>query len=109
MSLKDGSKKMSKSNGTDSCRIHMTDTADEIRAKIRTAKSDSIMGLTFEPETRPEVANLLTIYAALSRQSVRALCCCLLLVLLFVAHANDRSKMCRASTTTNRRPSSSAT
>jgi len=107
MSLKDGSKKMSKSNGTDSCRIHMTDTADEIRAKIRTAKSDSIMGLTFEPETRPEVANLLTIYAALSRQSVRALCCCLLV--LFVAHANDRSKMCRASTTTNRRLSSSAT
>jgi tryptophanyl-tRNA synthetase len=70
MSLKDGSKKMSKSNGTEASRIHLSDTPEQIRAKIRSAKSDSIAGITYDPVARPEIANLLTIYAALNNSSV---------------------------------------
>ncbi len=66
MSLRDGTKKMSKSDASDMSRINLTDTADQIAAKIRKAKTDP---LPF-PETlkdledRPEAANLITIYAA---------------------------------------------
>ncbi|MGH6916830.1 MAG: hypothetical protein ACREJ0_03905, partial [Geminicoccaceae bacterium] len=42
--------------------------ADTIALKIRRAKSDSIMGLSYDPENRPEAANLISIYAALSDQ-----------------------------------------
>ncbi|MES2983719.1 MAG: tryptophan--tRNA ligase [Pseudomonadota bacterium] len=66
MSLRDGSKKMSKSDPSDYARITLTDDADTIAKKLRKATSDSIEGVTYEPETRPEVANLLTIYAALT-------------------------------------------
>ncbi len=67
MSLKDGTKKMSKSDPSDLSRINMTDDADTIAKKIRKAKTDpeplpeDAKGL----EGRPEVANLLGIYAAL--------------------------------------------
>ena len=44
----------------------MNDDADTIGLKIRRAKSDSLMGLAYDPENRPEAANLLTIYAALA-------------------------------------------
>ena len=64
MSLRDGTKKMSKSDISDYSRINLTDTADMISDKIRKAKSDSIIGITFE-ENRPEANNLLSIYAAL--------------------------------------------
>jgi tryptophanyl-tRNA synthetase len=70
MSLRDGSKKMSKSDESDYSRITMTDDADAIALKIRKAKTDldllpdSEAGL----EGRPEAANLLGIYAALSDQ-----------------------------------------
>jgi len=68
MSLKDGTKKMSKSDPSELSRISMTDDADTIAKKIRKAKTDP------EPlpeddkglEGRPEAANLLGIYAALS-------------------------------------------
>jgi tryptophanyl-tRNA synthetase len=68
MSLRDGSKKMSKSDSSDYSRINMTDDADVIALKIQKAKTDP------EPlpddETglanRPEAANLLGIYAALT-------------------------------------------
>jgi len=67
MSLRDGSKKMSKSDPSDYSRINMTDDADAIAQKIRKAKTDpdllpdSVQGL----ENRPEASNLLGIYAAL--------------------------------------------
>src|SRR5690606_21086852 len=54
MSLRDGTKKMSKSDESDNSRINLTDDADTIAAKIRKAKSDMGEGLSFEPETRPE-------------------------------------------------------
>jgi tryptophanyl-tRNA synthetase len=65
MSLRDGRKKMSSSDSSDYARINLTDDADAIALKLQRAKSDSQMGLTYDPETRPEASNLLNIYAAL--------------------------------------------
>jgi tryptophanyl-tRNA synthetase len=66
MSLRDGRKKMSKSDESDYSRINLTDSSDEIRKKIQKAKTDAIEGIFFDPEVRPEVSNLINIYAALS-------------------------------------------
>jgi tryptophanyl-tRNA synthetase len=66
MSLRDGTKKMSKSDPSEQSRISLTDDADAIALKLRRAKSDSVLGITYDPENRPEASNLLTIYAALS-------------------------------------------
>ena len=65
MSLRDGTKKMSKSDESDYSRINMTDDADTIALKFRKAKSDMVEGISYDPQARPEVANLLTIYASL--------------------------------------------
>ena len=72
MSLRDGTKKMSKSDESDYSRINMTDDADSIRLKIRKAKTDpqplpgpELRGLAAQ-EARPEAMNLLGIYAALA-------------------------------------------
>ncbi len=68
MSLRDGTKKMSKSDPSDLSRINLTDSADDIAKKIRKAKTDmdalpsEILGL----KGRPEAENLVGIYAALS-------------------------------------------
>lgn len=69
MSLRDGTKKMSKSDESDYSRINLTDDADTIAAKIRKAKSDMEPGLSFDPEKRPEAANLINIYSALSGET----------------------------------------
>ncbi|WP_300010257.1 tryptophan--tRNA ligase [uncultured Roseobacter sp.] len=72
MSLRDGSKKMSKSDPSDASRINMTDDADTIAKKIRKAKTDPD-ALPSEAEglaDRPEARNLVNIYAALNDQSV---------------------------------------
>jgi len=66
MSLRDGTKKMSKSDESDYSRITLTDDADAIAQKIRKAKSDMVEGISYDVEARPEVANLLTVYAALT-------------------------------------------
>ncbi len=68
MSLRDGTKKMSKSDPSDASRINLTDDADAIAQKIRRAKTDpdplpdAVEGL----EGRPEARNLVNIYAALA-------------------------------------------
>jgi tryptophanyl-tRNA synthetase len=67
MSLRDGTKKMSKSDPSDQSRINLTDDADTIALKIRRAKTDP-EPLPSEPEGlegRPEARNLVGIYAAL--------------------------------------------
>ncbi len=72
MSLRDGSKKMSKSDPSDASRINMTDDADTIAKKIRKAKTDP-EGLPSEAkglEERPEARNLVNIYAGLSGLTV---------------------------------------
>jgi tryptophanyl-tRNA synthetase len=68
MSLRDGTKKMSKSDTSDYSRINMTDAADAIALKIRKAKTDSqpLPATVAEAEARPEADNLLSIYAALA-------------------------------------------
>lgn len=74
MSLRDGSKKMSKSDPSDLSRINMTDDADTISKKIRRAKTDpeplpsDLDGL----EGRPEARNLVNIYAGLADMSAEA-------------------------------------
>jgi tryptophanyl-tRNA synthetase len=84
MSLRDGSRKMSKSDPSDYSRINMTDDADSIALKLRKAKTDPAplpgrevlddkgrVNAAAE-ELRPEAFNLLAIYAALSDQEVVA-------------------------------------
>ena len=68
MSLRDGSKKMSKSEPSDYSRINLTDDADAIAQKIRKAKTDPEPLPSEEKglEPRPEAENLVGIYAALS-------------------------------------------
>ena len=71
MSLKDGSKKMSKSELSDLSRINLTDTKDQIINKIKKAKTDTLpMPLSIdELRKRPEVNNLIGIYSSLSEES----------------------------------------
>jgi tryptophanyl-tRNA synthetase len=68
MSLRDGTKKMSKSDASDLSRINMTDDADTIARKIQKAKTDPEPLPSEEAglETRPEADNLVGIYAALA-------------------------------------------
>jgi tryptophanyl-tRNA synthetase len=71
MSLRDGTKKMSKSDPSDQSRINLTDDADTIALKVRRAKTDpeplpsEAKGL----ENRPEADNLVGIFAALANKS----------------------------------------
>ena len=72
MSLRDGTKKMSKSEESEFSRINLKDTADEIYKKIKKAKSDS------EPipadikilKNKPEALNLLTIYSDITKNNI---------------------------------------
>ena len=72
MSLRDGTKKMSKSDASDASRINLTDTKEEISNKIKKAKTDphplpsNLQGL----KDRPEAHNLLSIYSSLSDQNL---------------------------------------
>ena len=72
MSLKDGTKKMSKSDPSEFSRINLNDTKDQIINKIKKAKTDSL-GLpdnNKDLEKRPEAKNLIGIYSSLSDQDV---------------------------------------
>jgi tryptophanyl-tRNA synthetase len=68
MSLRDGAKKMSKSDASDYSRINLTDNADTIAQKVRKAKTDPDALPSEEKglEKRPEADNLVGIFAALS-------------------------------------------
>ncbi|MEJ2124854.1 MAG: tryptophan--tRNA ligase, partial [Alphaproteobacteria bacterium] len=69
MSLRDGAKKMSKSDASDMSRINLTDNAEEIAKKVKKAKTDPEPLPSEEKglEGRPEADNLIGIYAALTR------------------------------------------
>ena len=73
MSLKDGTKKMSKSDSSDLSRINLTDDKDQIVNKIRKAKTDSQPLPNDDKDLikRPEVENLLGIYSSLSNESLK--------------------------------------
>jgi len=66
MSLTDGTKKMSKSDANDASRINLLDGPDQVRAKVRQAKTDATYGIEFDNPARPEAHNLLTLYQLLS-------------------------------------------
>lgn len=68
MSLRDGTKKMSKSDESNYSRINLTDDADAIALKFRKAKTDTepLPHEVKDLATRPEADNLVTIYAALA-------------------------------------------
>ena len=69
MSLRDGTKKMSKSEESDYSRINLKDSADEINKKIKKAKSDSdqIPDNLNDLEKKPEALNLINIYSEVSK------------------------------------------
>ena len=71
MSLRDGTKKMSKSDPSDFSRIMLSDDEDSIAQKIRKAKTDTqpLPSTIEEAKKRPEALNLLTIFAALNDES----------------------------------------
>ncbi len=74
MSLRDGAKKMSKTDESDMSRINLTDDADTVANKIRKARTDP-EPLPAEPkelESRPEAQNLVNIFAALGDETVDA-------------------------------------
>ena len=72
MSLKDGNKKMSKSDPSDLSRINMTDSKDQIVNKIKKAKTDNdpLPNTDKDIQKRPEVENLLGIYSSMNNQSL---------------------------------------
>ena len=72
MSLKDGNKKMSKSDPSELSRINLTDTEDEIINKIKKAKTDTGLFPTNinDLKSRPEIENLIRIYSSLSKKKI---------------------------------------
>ncbi|MEC7150629.1 MAG: tryptophan--tRNA ligase [Pseudomonadota bacterium] len=72
MSLRDGKKKMSKSEESDYSRINLKDNSDEIIKKIKKAKSDSstIPSNLKDLEKKPEALNLINIYSEVSKDSI---------------------------------------
>uniref|UniRef100_A0A1I8H2C6 tryptophan--tRNA ligase n=1 Tax=Macrostomum lignano TaxID=282301 RepID=A0A1I8H2C6_9PLAT len=65
-SLRDPTKKMSKSDPTAASRIGLADSDDEIWTKLRSAVTDSTPGVSYDPEQRPGLANLIDLLAALT-------------------------------------------
>ncbi|CAH0482386.1 unnamed protein product [Peronospora belbahrii] len=73
MSLRDPTKKMSKSDKSPMSRIELTDTADDIRKKVRKATTDAVSGIYYDRKERPGVSNLLDIVSAITDQSIAQL------------------------------------
>lgn len=74
MSLRNPLQKMSKSDNQEMSRINLSDTPDEIRKKIRKAVTDSQSQITYDPDGRPGVSNLVCIYAALTSMTHDEVC-----------------------------------
>ena len=70
MSLKDGTKKMSKSDPSDLSRVNLTDDKDVIKNKIKKAKTDSLPISEKDIEKRFEAKNLLEIYSSLAEKKI---------------------------------------
>ncbi|KAF5269312.1 hypothetical protein FQR65_LT02613 [Abscondita terminalis] len=69
-SLRDPLKKMSKSDSDPKSRICLTDNADDIMKKIKKSVTDCTSKITFDPENRPGVSNLIRIHSALTGKGV---------------------------------------
>ena len=72
MSLKDGTKKMSKSDPSDLSRINLTDTDSDMINKIKKAKTDTnpFPTDTYNLKSRPEIENLIGIYSSLKKKKI---------------------------------------
>mgnify|MGYP000279984721 FL=1 len=73
-SLRAPEQKMSKSEADNKSRIELTDTSDEIVRKIRKAVTDMKSEITYDPENRPGVANLVQIYSLISDMTIEQVC-----------------------------------
>lgn len=70
MSLQNPLKKMSKSDPNSKGYISMLDTEQQIRKKIKSAQTDSDNTIKFDPENKPGISNLLTIYSLFANESI---------------------------------------
>lgn len=68
MSLTEPTSKMSKSHRSDRSRILITDSSGDIKAKIGSALTDSIPGISYDPTNRPGISNLLDIMSIFDAQ-----------------------------------------
>jgi len=73
MSLRSPTSKMSKSAPHPASKILLTDSAAEIHSKLKSAVTDSITGVTYDPAARPGVATLLQIHSGYSGEDVHAI------------------------------------
>lgn len=74
MSLRDASTKMSKSDPLEISRIELSDPLDVIKNKIQKAVTDSEKHISYDPHRRPEMSNLINIYAEFSGLSPQDVC-----------------------------------
>lgn len=73
-SLRNPSKKMSKSDTDPRSRIELTDSSDVIREKIKKAITDFTSEVTYDPVERPGVSNIIFIHSLVSEKSVETIC-----------------------------------
>eukprot|EP00794_Sanderia_malayensis_P000243 gene243-860_t len=71
MNLQEPTKKMSKSEVSNRGRIDLTDTSEMIKRKILKSVTDSISDISYDPETRPGVSNLIDIHSAVSELTTK--------------------------------------
>lgn len=71
LSLQDPTKKMSKSDPNKQATISLLDTPKEIEKKIKRATTDSDTRIYYDPENKPGISNLLTIYSSLTNQPIQ--------------------------------------
>ena len=71
--MRDPTTKMSKSHPNLNSRILLTDTDTDIQKKIKSAVTDNIKSICYDPENRPGVSNLLAILAACSTSNIENL------------------------------------
>lgn len=74
MSLRDATTKMSKSDPHVMSRIELSDPPDVIKSKIQKAVTDSEKHISYDPQTRPEMTNLINIYSEFSGLSPQDIC-----------------------------------
>lgn len=73
-SLRDPTKKQSKSDPDEKSRLTLRDTPDQLLLKIKRAVTDFTSEVTYEPEKRPGVANLITIHALTTNSTPAEIC-----------------------------------
>ena len=74
MSLRDATIKMSKSDPHEMSRIELSDSPDVIKSKIQKAITDSEKHISYDPQKRPEMSNLINIYAEFSGLTTQRVC-----------------------------------